>query len=65
MERFNVKKLNEVESKAQYRAEVSNRFATLEDLDTEVEIKSAWETIRENIKISSKERLGYFELKKH
>jgi hypothetical protein len=30
-----------------------------------VEINSAWETIRENIKISSKESLGYFELKKH
>jgi hypothetical protein len=31
----------------------------LEDLDTEVEIKSDWE------KISAKENLGYFELKKH
>jgi hypothetical protein len=30
-----------------------------------VEINSAWETIRENIKISAKESLGYFELKKH
>jgi hypothetical protein len=28
-----------------------------------VEINSAWETIRENIKISAKEILGYFELK--
>jgi hypothetical protein len=37
----------------------------LEDLDTEVEINSAWETIREHIKISAKESLGYFELKKH
>jgi hypothetical protein len=37
----------------------------LEDLDTEVEINSAWETIRENIKISAKERVGYFEFKKH
>jgi hypothetical protein len=32
---------------------------------TEVEINGAWETIRENIKISAKESLGYFELKKH
>jgi hypothetical protein len=40
-------------------------FAGLEDLDTEVEINSAWETIRENITISVKEILGYFELKKH
>jgi hypothetical protein len=37
----------------------------LEDLDAEVEINNAWETIRENIKMSSKESLGYFELKKH
>jgi hypothetical protein len=37
----------------------------LEDLDTEVEINSAWETIRENINISAKQSLGYFEFKKH
>jgi hypothetical protein len=37
----------------------------LEDLDAEVEINSAWEMIGENIKISGKESLGYFELKKH
>jgi hypothetical protein len=65
MERFNFKKLNEVEGKEQYRVEVSNRFAALEDLDKEVEINSAWEIIRENIKISAKESLGYCELKKH
>jgi hypothetical protein len=34
-------------------------------MGTEVEINSASETIRVNIKISVKERLGYFELKKH
>jgi hypothetical protein len=33
MERFNVKKLNKVEGEAQYRAEVSNRFAALKDFD--------------------------------
>jgi hypothetical protein len=37
----------------------------LEDLDAEVEINSAWETIGKNIQISAKESLGYFELKKH
>jgi hypothetical protein len=36
-------------------------FAALEDLDAEVEINSAWETIRDNITISGKESLGYFE----
>jgi hypothetical protein len=65
MERFNLKKLKDVEGKEQFCVEVSNRFGALEDLNTEVEINSAWETIRENIKISAKESLGYFEVKKH
>jgi hypothetical protein len=60
VERFNLKKLNEAEGKEQYRVELSNRFAALKDLETEMEINSAWETIRENIKISAKESLGYF-----
>jgi hypothetical protein len=33
MERFNVKKLNEVEGKEQYQVKISNRFAALENLD--------------------------------
>jgi hypothetical protein len=37
----------------------------LQNLDAEVEIKRALETIRENIKISAKESLGSYELKKH
>jgi hypothetical protein len=37
----------------------------LEDLDAGVEINSACEMIRENIAISAKESLGYFEFKKH
>jgi hypothetical protein len=60
-ERFNLN----VEGKEQYRVEVSNRFPALEYLDTEVKINIAWEMIRENIKISAKESLGYCELKKH
>jgi hypothetical protein len=30
-----------------------------------VDINSAWETVRENIKISAKESQDYYELKKH
>jgi hypothetical protein len=37
----------------------------VEDLDAEVEINSAWETIRENIIMLAKDSPGYFELKKH
>jgi hypothetical protein len=36
VERFNLKKLNEVEDKEQFRVEVSNKFAALEDLKAEV-----------------------------
>jgi hypothetical protein len=49
MERFSLKKLNEVDGKEQYLVEVSNRFAALEHLDTEVEINNAWEMIIERI----------------
>jgi hypothetical protein len=41
MERFNLKKLNEVEGKEQFRVEASNGFAALEYLDAEVKINSA------------------------
>jgi hypothetical protein len=45
IERFSLNKLNEVGGKEQFRVEVSNRFAALEDLDAEVKINSAWERI--------------------
>jgi hypothetical protein len=38
MEKFNLKKLNEVEGKEQYLTEITNRFAALENIDTEVDI---------------------------
>jgi hypothetical protein len=63
-DRFNLKMLNEVEGKKKYRVKVSNSFAELEDLDAEVETNTVSETIRENIEMSAKESLGYYELKK-
>jgi hypothetical protein len=45
MERFNLKKLDEVEGKEQYRVEISNRFAALENLDDDVEIIIYLETV--------------------
>jgi hypothetical protein len=65
MERFNLKKLNDVEGKEKYRVEVSNRSSALEEIDAEVEINTIWEKIRENIKISAKESLGYYKPKQH
>jgi hypothetical protein len=64
MERSSLKKLNYVECKEKFRVEISIRFAALEDLDAEVELNSAWEMIRKDIKIAAKNNLRYFELKK-
>jgi hypothetical protein len=47
---FNLKKLNEADGKEQYRVEISNRFAALENLENEMDVNKAWETIREYIK---------------
>jgi hypothetical protein len=47
---LNLKKLKDVEVKEKYRVRVSNRFAA----NTEVEINSAWEEIKENINFQSK-----------
>jgi hypothetical protein len=57
MKGFNLKKLNKVEGREWYQVENSNtsRFAAFENLDA-VDIDRAWETIRENIKISAKEK---------
>jgi hypothetical protein len=65
MERFNLKKLNEVEGKEQYRVEATNIYTDLEDLNAGLEIDIVWENIRENIKILAKQSLGYFAPNKH
>jgi hypothetical protein len=57
-------KLKETEGKKQYRVEISDRFTALENLVDHVDIDRAQETIRENVKISAKESLGYYELNK-
>jgi hypothetical protein len=41
VKRFSLKTLKEVEGKEKHHAEVSNRFAALEVLDSEVEINGA------------------------
>jgi hypothetical protein len=46
MERFNIKKPTEVEGKQQYNVKISNRFTALENLDDDMDINRAWETIR-------------------
>jgi hypothetical protein len=41
IKRFNLKKLNEVEGKEQYRFQISNRFAAFENLDGGMDINRA------------------------
>jgi hypothetical protein len=65
MKRFNLKKLIWVEGKEKYHIEISNRFPALDNLDTEVDINRAWETIRENITNSANKSVGCYELEKH
>jgi hypothetical protein len=37
----------------------------LENVDDDLDINSAWETFRENIKISAEDSQDYYELKEH
>jgi hypothetical protein len=59
LERFDLKKVDDVEVKEKYQVEISNRFAALERLDESFDINNASESIRENINTSTKDNLGY------
>jgi hypothetical protein len=64
-EKFNLRKLNDLEVKKQYQIEITNRFAALENVRDAEDINRAWESIKENIKTSAKESLGLHEMKQH
>jgi hypothetical protein len=63
LERFDLKKLDDLEVKEKYQVEISNKFAALESLDESFDINNARKSIRENIKISAKDNLGYQKIK--
>ena len=48
-ERFNLRNLKNLEIKKQYQIEITNRFATLENLSDDEDINRAGENIKENI----------------
>jgi hypothetical protein len=50
IQRFDLRKLNNAEVKEQYQVKITNRFATSENCDDNVDMNTAWENIRENIK---------------
>jgi hypothetical protein len=64
-ERFNLRKLSEMEARKQYQINISNRFAALDNLNDSEGINSAWENIKDDIKTSTQHCLGLYELKQH
>ena len=64
-EKFNLRKLNELEVRKQYQIEITSRFAALENLNDDKDLSRASENIKGNIKTSAKESLGLLELKQH
>ena len=65
VERFNLRKLNELEVRKKYQIKMSNRFAALENVSDSEDINRAWESIKQNIKISAKQGRSLCELKQH
>jgi hypothetical protein len=65
VERFNRRKLDELEVRKQYQTEITNRYGALENLRDSEDIKRAWENIKDNIKPLAKEGLDLYELKQH
>ena len=58
MERFNLRKLSELEVRKQYQIKISKRFATMENLNDSKDINRAWKNNKKNIKTSVKDSLG-------
>ena len=53
-ERFYLSQPNELEVRKRYQIEITNRFASLENLTDVQDINRGWENIKENIKTSAK-----------
>jgi len=64
-QRYNLRKLNELEVRKQYQIEITNKFAALEKLNDDEDVNRTWENIKENIKTSANESLGLHEMKQH
>ena len=54
LERFILRKLNELEVMKQYQIEITNSFAALENLSDSDDINRVWENIKENITTESR-----------
>ena len=64
-QRFNTRKLNELEIWKQCQIEITNRFAASENVNDDEDVNRTRENIKENIQTSAKESLGLLELKQY
>jgi len=62
---FNLRKLNELDVRQHCQIKISNRLATLENLNDSEDINRDWENIIDNIKTSAKESRCLYKLKQH
>jgi hypothetical protein len=58
VDRFNLRKLSELDVRKQYQIKTSEKFASLENLNDSEDINRARDNIKETIKTSTKESLG-------
>ena len=65
MERFNLRKLSELEVGKHYQIESTNRFAALGNLRDSKDMNSTRENNKENIKTSVKDSRCLYEFKQH
>jgi hypothetical protein len=63
LERFDLKRPDDLWVKGKYKVEISNRFSNLDSLHESSDINNVWESIREAIKTSAKDNLRYRRLK--
>jgi uncharacterized protein YPO0396 len=60
-----LRKLNEPEVREQYKIEIANKFAALENLSDDEDVNRIWENIKANIQTSAKESLGLHKFKQN
>ena len=64
-ERFNLKKLSELNVRKEYQIKISNSISALENFSDSEDINRAGINIKEHVRTLTKENLGLYELKQH
>ena len=65
VERYNIRKPNELEIRKQDQIKISNMCTALENSNNSEDINRACENTEGNIRMSAKDSLGLYELKQH